>query len=212
MIGQKDEATSFWNNRYNEAGYAYGIEQSLFVKDSLEDLESNSRILFPAEGEGRNAVYAAKKGFDVHAFDYSEVARNNALHFAKKSGVDISYQVGGLEDLNYKPASFDAVVLVYAHFFPEIRKSYHQKLVYLLKPNGKIILEGFNQKQLFYNSKNPLSGGPKRLDMLFTKEMLLDDFRKLNNIEITENVALLDEGNFHKGEGSLIRFIGRTTK
>ncbi len=211
MSTPRDEATSFWNSRYDEEGYAYGAEPSAFVKNSLADFEKGSKILFPAEGEGRNAVYAAKQGFDVHAFDYSQVACNNALKFASENSVDISYQVGGLEDLHYTPSSFDAVVLVYAHFFPEIRKSYHKKLLSLLKPNGTIILEGFNQTQLPYNSKNPLSGGPKRLDMLFTKELLLDDFDQLTNIEISESVELLDEGSFHRGEASLIRFIGQAT-
>ncbi len=42
------------------------------------------RILLPAEGEGRNAVFAAKLGWDVTAFDFSASAMKKALDFSRK--------------------------------------------------------------------------------------------------------------------------------
>ena len=33
----------------------------------------------PAEGEARNAIYAAKKGGKVYAFDFSPIAQQKAL-------------------------------------------------------------------------------------------------------------------------------------
>lgn len=62
--------TEFWNQRYASVDYAYGTSPNLFYREKLEFV-SPGKILFPAEGEGRNAVYAAKSGWNVTAFDLS---------------------------------------------------------------------------------------------------------------------------------------------
>lgn len=49
------------------------------------------RILLPAKEEGRNAIYAAKKGWQVDAFDFSSLAQQKTLQFAKENEVEIDY-------------------------------------------------------------------------------------------------------------------------
>lgn len=46
-----------WDQRYSSSNYAYGINPNEFFKDTLNKYTLNGNILFPAEGEGRNAVY-----------------------------------------------------------------------------------------------------------------------------------------------------------
>jgi len=150
---------NFWNERYAEKVFAYGIEPNQFYKEQLANLPKG-KILFAAEGEGRNAVYAAQHGFEVSAFDSSVEGKNKAESLAEEKNVAISYTVSGLEDVDFPENYFDVIVLVYAHFPYEIRKKYHQKLVSFLKPNGSIIFEAFGKEQLNYTS-----GGPKQLDM-----------------------------------------------
>ncbi|MGB8374902.1 MAG: SAM-dependent methyltransferase, partial [Salegentibacter sp.] len=55
-----------WNDRYREKEYAYGVEPNVFLKEKLEKLNVG-KILFAAEGEGRNAVFASKLGWTVSA-------------------------------------------------------------------------------------------------------------------------------------------------
>ena len=50
----------FWNDRYEKAAYAYGKEPNVFFKSIIDTIDNKGTALFPAEGEGRNAVYAAK--------------------------------------------------------------------------------------------------------------------------------------------------------
>ena len=50
---------NFWNERYAEKVFAYGIAPNEFYKEQLAKLPKG-KILFAAEGEGRNAVYAAQ--------------------------------------------------------------------------------------------------------------------------------------------------------
>ena len=61
----------FWDSRYREKEYAYGIEPNEFFKEFIDN-NNPGKILLPGEGEGRNAVYSASKGWQVDAFDYSK--------------------------------------------------------------------------------------------------------------------------------------------
>lgn len=191
-----------WNERYAEEAYVYGTSPNTFFKEELSKLTIGT-ILLPAEGEGRNAVYAAEQGWDVYAFDYSHKAKHKADILAKERGVSINYVVASFDEIRFKPDFFDCIALFFVHAPPDSRRLYHQKLVKWLKPDGRILMEGFSKKQM-----DKTSGGPKNIDMLFSNEELDADFNALSHIEIVELNTELDEGNLHKGEASVIRLKG----
>ena len=115
-----NEMESMWDNRYANENYAYGTNPNNFFKEILDSLRITGNILLPAEGEGRNAVYAAKKGLKAYAFDISEEGRKKALKLAKKENVEINYEVGDFNDLSLINEKFDAAGLIYAHFTPPL--------------------------------------------------------------------------------------------
>ncbi|HRP00579.1 MAG TPA: hypothetical protein PLN54_14190, partial [Flavobacteriales bacterium] len=61
----------FWDERYGAEEYAYGTAPNAWFAEQLKGLMPGS-LLLPAEGEGRNAVPAARLGWKVTAFDLSE--------------------------------------------------------------------------------------------------------------------------------------------
>ncbi len=197
----------FWNERYASKEYAYGTMPNQYFKTSLDQLAQKGKILLPAEGEGRNAIFAAQQGYEVHAFDTSIVGQTKALKLAKQNNVSIKYTVEDMATINYPADSFDVIALIYAHFPPNVRSAYHQKITTWLKPNGHLIFEGFSKKHLQIQKQNPKVGGPKNIDMLFSKEQLMKDFPNFNFLEIAEKTVLLNEGNYHVGQASVIRFI-----
>ena len=67
-----------WDQRFSGDEYVYGTEPNLFFKEKLEGLKPG-KLLLPAEGEGRNAVFAARLGWQVKAVDYSVQARMKAI-------------------------------------------------------------------------------------------------------------------------------------
>jgi hypothetical protein len=73
-----DVWTNRWNERYANEEFAYGEEPNNYLKEQLTKLDAG-KILFPAEGEGRNAVFAAKEGWTVSAFDISNEGLRKAL-------------------------------------------------------------------------------------------------------------------------------------
>lgn len=198
----------FWNERYSDSEFVYGENANNFLKEQLEKLPAGS-ILFPADGEGRNSVFAATKDWKVSSFDISKEGKNKALHLANKNNVEIDYQVGEINDLNYKPEQFDAIALIYAHFPGNIKSNCHKEIDKHLNIGGYIIFEAFSKKHLEYNSKNPKVGGPKDLDTLFSIEEIKADFSNYEIIELSETEVELNEGKFHVGLGSVIRFVGR---
>lgn len=198
----------FWNERYSDSEFAYGEDANNFLKEQLEKLPTGN-ILFPADGEGRNSVFAATKNWKVSAFDISEAGKKKALQLADKNNVEIDYQVGEISDLDYKTEQFDAIALIYAHFPGNIKSSCHKEIEKYLRKGGVIIFEAFSKKHLEYNSKNPAVGGPKDLDTLFSVEEIKADFSNYEIIELSETEVELNEGKFHVGLGSVIRFVGR---
>ncbi|MCB0698843.1 MAG: class I SAM-dependent methyltransferase [Chitinophagales bacterium] len=191
----------FWNERYTEQDDIYGTEPNVFFKQELDKLQPGT-LLLPGEGEARNAIYAAKKGWQVTAFDSSEVAVQKGLENAAKAGVSINYINTTTEGFTADPVSFDVVAMIYIHMQPDIRNVFHKKVIGWLKPGGTLILEGFNTNQL-----DKTSGGPKDINMLYTIDMLQNDFNVLNIETLHTTIETLEEGAFHSGEAELIRLV-----
>jgi len=204
----KQEWLERWDARYSSEEFAYGEQPNNYLKEQLEKLKPG-KILFAAEGEGRNAVFAARQGWTVSAFDISAEGKNKAIQLANKNNVPIDYQVGELQNLNFQTNQFDVIALIYAHFPANIKSYIHQMLDKYLSKDGIIIFEAFSKNHLDYLAKNEKVGGPKDIESLFSIDEIKLDFPNYEVIELEEKEIELSEGKFHNGTGSVIRFVGR---
>lgn len=191
----------FWNERYAQKEFAYGTQPNVFFKEQLDQLEAGN-ILLPAEGEGRNAVYAATQGWGVVAFDISKSGQEKAMQLSTTQKVAINYEVRGVLEFTSQE-QFDVIALSYAHFPANIRKQAHQHLLQFLKPNGVVIFEAFAKAQL-----GKPSGGPKNVEMLFSIEEIKDEFPQLDFNLLSEERINLSQGTYHQGKADVIRFVG----
>lgn len=192
----------FWNERYAEYESVYGVTPNEFFKEQLGNVPPGN-ILLPAEGEGRNAIYAASLGWKVTAFDFSEVAKTKTLKLASDLGITtIDYKVEDLSTLILKEEEFDVVALIYVHLNEQVRKHLIQQCIKSLKQGGKLIMEVFSKGQLQYTS-----GGPKDAEMLYSRDMVADLFRELKIVSNEEVVENLSEGPFHSGLASIVRLV-----
>ena len=189
-----------WNERYQNSTYQYGINPNDFLSEQLQGLQPG-RILVPAAGEGRDMVYAAKLGWEAYGFDLSEQGEAKAIKLARDQQVNIHFKCIDAFKINYPLESFDVIALSFFHLPPDMRKAFHQRCVTWLKPEGRIILEGFNKSQL-----GKTSGGPKQVDWLFSSQELAEDFKGLTVQINEEKDRLLDEGPLHQGIASVIQF------
>ena len=195
---------SIWDERYAAHETVYGKEMNVFLRSVLSKLPPG-RLLLPCEGEGRNAVAAARLGWEVDAFDGSAVAVEKTLRAAEEAGVREAVQCVQADALDYpvRAGHYDVVALVYAHLPPADRADFHRRMASGLKPGGTLVLEGFGSGQLAFSS-----GGPRDLAMLFTEAMLRADFAGLQVEQCTAEEVVLDEGPFHKGRAQVLRFVG----
>ncbi|MCC7464624.1 MAG: class I SAM-dependent methyltransferase [Saprospiraceae bacterium] len=192
----------FWNERYAAAEYLYGTEPNEWFRLQLARL-APGRILLPAEGEGRNAVHAAGRGWEVTALDLSDQGRDKALQLAAQEGTSIRYDIADIRAYPLETAgSWDAIGLFYAHFPPDFRAETHRRLAQALRTGAHLILEAFHPEQLGRSS-----GGPRSPDMLYTLELLLDDFAGLTVLEAEKASIILNEGPGHTGPAEVVRLL-----
>jgi SAM-dependent methyltransferase len=193
---------SFWDERYSVKEFVYGKKPNEFFKQELLKINPG-KLLLPAEGEGRNAVFAAIAGWKVTAFDLSMVGKKKAERLAKSNLVKIEYKTLSLESCIFDKESFDAIALIFAHVHKDQRRKIHQRILNFLKPGGTLILEAFSEKQI-----NMESGGPKDINMLYNPEELKVDFLGMQSFHCWEESVNLSEGKFHKGFAHLVRMVG----
>ena len=199
---------NFWNDRFDKSEYAYGTLPNYFLKEKLQDLKRGS-ILFPCEGEGRNAVYATTQAWTTYAFDFSEQGKKKAFELAKEHFVNFQYDIASVEDYS-SDLEFDVVGLFFTHFPGEFQVEYYAKLISFLKEGGHLIGELFSEKQLNYQEEYN-SGGPKDIDMLMSIEKMNALFPTIEFEILGENEVELKEGPYHQGKASTIRFLGKKT-
>ncbi len=192
----------FWDQRYAENETVYGYEPNKFFKLFI-DLHKPGSILLPAEGEGRNAVYAASKGWQVDAFDFSEVAREKALDFARGENVQVNYDLKNITAFKAEKL-YDAVGLIYVHLPEEQRKKFHQEIYNSIKPGGFLVLEAFAKEQAQFES-----GGPRDTALLYDAPSLCNDFPFLHLMSCEQKEIILNEGDYHKGKAAVLRIIGQ---
>lgn len=198
----------YWDERYARSEYAYGEAPNVFIENTLPNYPVG-KILFPADGEGRNSVYASKLGWTVSSFDLSDTGKQKAMDLATANDVVLDYQVCGADEVNYELESFDAIAFVFAHFPANVKQQYNKKMLDFLKPGGLVFFEAFGKNHLEYQKKYPSIGGPKDVDMLFSIEEMQETFANFEVIVLEEAEQELNEGPFHQGVGSVIRFVGR---
>ena len=191
-----------WDERYSEAGFAYGTEPNDFLATVAGRIPCG-RVLTLAEGEGRNAVYLASLGHEVVAVDASVVGLEKASRLAADHGVRITTVVADLGDYRIEPESWDAIVSCYCHLPPAIRAPLHAAVVQGLKPGGLFVLEGFCKEQLAFST-----GGPLSLDLLMSIDELK---RELVGLEFSHAVEMkrdVREGRYHTGLAAVVQLLG----
>lgn len=195
-----------WNKRYSTEEYVYGRQPNHFFQTVLDGL-SPGKILLPAEGEGRNGVYAALKKWYVTAFDSSSVALRKALKLAQENDVQIIYHLCDYPDFNCRETDFDVIAFIYAHA-PSIQKyTYYRHMLPCLKSGGKVVFEAFSKNQEKQQQNNPQAGGPRDSGMLFSIEEIEKIFAGFRILRLEEKEILLSEGFGHAGISSVIQCV-----
>ncbi len=195
-----------WDERYDTSEYVYGTEPNSFLAEHWHTI-TGTKVLSLAEGEGRNAVFLAEKGFSVTAVDSSAVGLRKAKHLAGQRNVTIETVVHDLYTYQIPEASWDGIVSIFCHIPKAVRRDVCARVVRGLRPGGALLLESYTPKQIAYDT-----GGPKSEDLLTTLDELRDDLHGLtveHGVEIERDVV---EGRLHTGRAAVVQVIARKGK
>jgi SAM-dependent methyltransferase len=195
---------NFWNERYAETGFAYGTEPNDFLAAQAQRIP-RGRVLCLAEGEGRNAVYLAKLGYDVTAVDQSPVGLNKAQTLAQQQGVRITTIVADLGEFEIAAAHWHGIISISAHVPPAIRTRLHHQVVSGLTPGGVLLLEAYTPRQIEMN----FIGGPKQPELCMTLAALRNELAGLKLLHAQELERDVNEGKYHKGRGAVVQLIAQ---
>ena len=194
---------TFWNNRYQEQPNLYGEHPNEYFAAILNQLPPG-KLLLPGEGEGRNALYAAKHHWEVTAFDQSEIAQAKCLEKAQSENLTVHYITADAKTFPFSQHKFDLIALIFFHLPREERVDIHQKISLALAENGSLLIEGFGKHQTQF-----ASGGPKDPEMLYDLEELKQEFPDIEWTESFDGEIELKEGRGHDGTAHVIRLLGK---
>ncbi len=196
--------SNFWDQKYTVNPDGFGSEPNEFLRANSHLLKPGSDVYVPGDGYGRNSLWLARQGHRVTMVERSSVGLHMTEETAHKEGLSVKTVFADLAD--YHPEPCDAVVIIYVHLPPEGREFMHRQIVDALRPGGILLMECFNPQQRL---RNRTSGGPGRMDMLYTPELLQLDFRDLQIELLEEKTVELREGLYHHGAAEVIRLIAR---
>ena len=191
-----------WNERYAVDQYIYGTEPNAFLAEHAHRL--NGPVLSLAEGEGRNGVFLASLGLEVHGVDQSEVGLAKAQALARARHVVIRTEVADLGAFGPLPDHYGSVVSISAHLPGSVRHKLYPLIERCLRPGGILLLEAYTEAQLARDT-----GGPKDRDMLMTPAKVREEFPHLEPILLQELQRDVREGTAHGGMASVVQFIAR---
>jgi 2-polyprenyl-3-methyl-5-hydroxy-6-metoxy-1,4-benzoquinol methylase len=195
----------FWDERYATDAYIFGTAPNVFLASQAGLIRPGMRALAIADGEGRNGVWLAGQGAQVHAIDVSPLALDKARKLAAERGVTLEFELADILDWNWPQAAYDLVAAIFIQFAPPperdriiagIRRS--------LKPGGLLILQGYTPRQVEF-----ATGGPSNPANMYTAALLRDWFGDWDILHLHEHESLISEGSHHHGMSALIDLVAR---
>jgi len=155
-----------WDQRYSTNELIWTGRANQFVEAHLAELEPGTAIDLGA-GEGRNAVWLARLGWDVTAVDFSQVGLDKALDLAAQSGVAI--KVDCADATTWAPdAPVDLVMLSYLQLPAEAQTVVLAHAATWLAPGGTLFVIAHDRSNVHDGY-----GGPPSPEVCYTVDETL---------------------------------------
>jgi SAM-dependent methyltransferase len=128
-----------WDKRYTERERLWSGRPNGALVAEVNGL-TPGRVLDVGCGEGADAVWLAREGWDVTALEVSGVALERAAGHARDAGVVIHWVHAGLAEAALPPASFDLVSAQYPALLRTPDAAAERALLAAVAPGGVLLL------------------------------------------------------------------------
>jgi len=160
-----------WDDRYAATDLVWSAEPNQFVARECGDLPPG-RAVDLACGEGRNAIWLARQGWQVTAVDFSAVAVEKGRRLAGDTEVD--WQVG--DATTWRGEGYDLAVLAYLQLPAAERGAAVRAACDALASGGTLLVVAHDATNLTEGT-----GGPQDPSVLYTAA---DVFADLGDQEV----------------------------
>jgi SAM-dependent methyltransferase len=171
-----------WDRKYAGSELLWTAEPNRFLVAEVAELPPG-RALDLACGEGRNAVWLARRGWRVTGVDFSAVAIEKARRLADASGVEVEWVVADLLDQVPPAGGYDLVILFYLQVPADERNRIVHAAARAVAPGGTFLLVGHDRRNIEQGY-----GGPQDASVLYTAEDVAADLDGL----AVERAALVE--------------------
>jgi SAM-dependent methyltransferase len=155
-----------WDRRYADTELVWSATPNQFVAEELAELPPG-RAVDLASGEGRNAIWLARRGWEVTAVDFSRVGLDKGRELAGDTPVEwVCADATTWRD----PAAYDLVLLAYLQLPAEERGAAVRHAFEALRDGGTFLLVAHDSTNLVEGT-----GGPQDPAVLTTAEDVLAD-------------------------------------
>jgi SAM-dependent methyltransferase len=155
-----------WDARYAGTELMWSVEPNQFVARECLDLPPG-RAVDLACGEGRNAIWLARRGWEVTAVDFSAVALDKGRRLAG----DVALDWVVADATTWEPdGGYDLAVLAYLQLPADERRAAVRHAYAALAPGGTVVLVAHDTANLTEGV-----GGPQDASVLMTAEDVLAD-------------------------------------
>lgn len=189
-----------WDKSFSDEEFVYGEKENEFLNEMSYLFGEKATLACFAEGEGRNAVYLAKKGHNVTAYDQSTVGLQKTIKLANKNDVAVKVVEKDLVKETVDVKKYDGAVMIYGHVPKVDQRLFLQNIFNSVKDGGHIVIEVYSNKQIPYKT-----GGPRSLDMLYDPREVLKWIEDFKCIHFYYGEAERYEGKRHLGRGHVIQ-------
>jgi SAM-dependent methyltransferase len=173
-----------WDERYRATDLVWGAEPNRFVAEILGDREPAGRALDLACGEGRNAIWLAKRGWSVTGVDFSEVAIERARKLAAEAGAHVEWVCADVSRYEAEPGAFALVLASYLQVPAAERRAVLARAAAALAPGGELFMIGHALRNLAEGT-----GGPQHPSVLWDPDELAAELRDVGlRVERCEEV------------------------
>lgn len=188
--GGESFEVEMWNRVLTSDEPRFNTEPNAFLVRMIQGREPG-RALDVGMGQGRNAIWLAREGWQVSGFDPADKAVALANELAAKAGVTITTATVGSEEFNWGSERWDLVVLSYVSV-----REWVETIERSLRPGGLIVLEAFHEDA---TKKGSIGRG-----VVWRTNELLETFSGFRILRYEDEVA---DADFGKGETRVVRLL-----
>ena len=159
-----------WDERYAAAQLVWSVEPNQFVARECADLAPGTALDLAA-GEGRNAIWLARRGWSVTALDFSAVALDKGRELAEASPMDGDVEWLVADATTWRSdRDYDLAVIAYLQLAAAERRAAVRAAFGALASGGTFLLVAHDTTNLTEGT-----GGPQDASVLMTADDVLGD-------------------------------------